>query len=79
MAVPFTAIPKQHFIVKGARILYEPSIFNGNGQEVRKILVLSVDQATREQLTAIETQLHLGETLCSIIKPEAIRSKVDMD
>ena len=79
MAVTFTAIPKHHFIVKGARILYEPSIFNGNGQEVRKNLVLQVDEATRDQLTAIEVQLQLGETLCSIIKPEAIRVKVDME
>ena len=63
MAVTFTGIPKQHFIVKGARILYEPSIFNGNGQEVRKNLVLSVNQATCDQLTAIETQLQAGETL----------------
>ena len=36
MAVTFTAIPKQQFIVKGARILYEPSILNGNGQELRQ-------------------------------------------
>ena len=77
--VTFAAIPKQHFIVKGARTLYEPSMFNGNGQEVRKNLVLSVDQATRDQLTAIETQLQLGETLCSVVQPEAIRVKVDME
>ena len=79
MAVTFVAVPKQHFIVKGARILDEPSIFNGNGQEVRKNLVLSVDQVTRDQFTAIDTQLQLGETLCSVVKPESIRVKVDME
>ena len=65
--------------MKGAHILYEPCIFNGKGQEVRKNLVLSVDQAERDQLTAVETQLQLGETLCSVVKPESIRVKVDME
>ena len=47
--------------------------------EVRKNLVLAVDQATRDQLTASETQLQLGDTICSVVKPESIRVKIDTD
>ena len=46
---------------------------------MRKNLALSVEEATRDQLTAIEAQLQPGETLCSRTKPEAIRVKVDME
>ena len=79
MAVTFTSIAKHHLIVKGAQIAYEPSFHNGTGTEVRKNLVLVVDQQTRDQLTAIETQLHLGATLFSVVKPETIRVNVDTD
>ena len=79
MAVTFTAITKQHCIAKAVCILYEPSVYNGTGQEVRKNLVFPVGQATRDQLEAIETQLQLKD-LCSILKPDSIiEVKVDME
>ena len=79
MAVTFTAIPQQLIVVRNARIVYEPSVFNGTGTEVRRNLVLAVDQATRDQLTDIEDQMQLGPTRCSVVKPETIRVKVDTD
>ena len=79
MAVTFTAIPHQHLIAKNAKILFQPSVYNGSGTEVRRNLVLAVEQITRDQLTVIEEHLHLGPTLCSVIKPETIRVKVDTD
>ena len=79
MAVIFAAIPQQHFIAKPARVLYEPSVYNGVGSEVRRNLVLAVDQTTREALTLIETQQCLGPTLCSILEPDSIRVKIDME
>jgi hypothetical protein len=78
MAVTFTAIPKQQCIAKAARVLYELSVYNGTGQEVRKNLVLSVDQATRDQLEAIESHLQL-KNICSILTPATIKVKVDME
>ena len=78
MAVTFTAFAKRHCISKGATIRYEPSIYNGTGTKVRKNLVLSVDQATRDQIEAIETQLQLKD-VCSILKPDTIKVKVDME
>jgi hypothetical protein len=79
MAVTFTSITNHHLIAKGARIVYEPSVYNGNGAEIRKNLVLAVDQTIRDQLTAIETQLHLGPTLCFVVKSKTIRVKIDTD
>jgi len=75
MAVTFTAIPSQLIVVRNARVLYEPSVFGGIGTEIRRNLVLAVDQATRDQLTGIEDELQLGPTKCSVIKPEGIRVK----
>ena len=78
MAVTFTALQLQP-ILTHATCLYEPSVYNGTGQELRKNLLLAVDGIIRAQIAAIETQLDLGPTLCSIIKPEGIRVKIDME
>jgi len=79
MAVTFTSINQHHLIINNAKIVYEPSVYNGTGAEIRKNLVLAVDQTTRDQLTAIEAQMQLGPTLCSVVKLETIRVKVDTD
>jgi len=79
VAVTFTAIAQQHLVVRNARIVYEPSVFNGTGTEVRRNLVLAVDQAIRNQLTDIEDRMQLGPTRCSVVKLETIRAKVDTD
>ena len=60
MAVTFTAVNQHHLLIKNAKIVYEPSVYNGTGAEIRKNLVLAVDQTTRDQLTAIEAQMQLG-------------------
>ena len=78
MAVTFTAITQHSPIVKNAKIVDEPSVYNGTGTEVRRNLVLAVDQTTRDQIANIETQMNLGPTLCSVLKPETVRVKVDM-
>jgi hypothetical protein len=79
MAVTFTAITQQPIIAKAAKVVYEPSVYNGTGLEVRRNLVLAVDDSVRDQLATIETQLNLGPTLCSVLKPEGVRVKIDME
>ena len=79
MAVTFTAITQHHLMVKNANIVYEPSVYNGTGTEVRRNLVPAVGQTTRDQLANIETQMDLGPTLCSVLKPATVRVKVDID
>jgi len=77
VAVNFTAIPTQVIIAK-AQIVYEPSVFNGTGLEIRRNLVLRVEQSVSDQLVQVEDANNLGPTKCSIVKPETIRVKIDM-
>ena len=79
-AVTFSAIPKQYVLVRDAQVIYEPSVFGGNGGEQRVNMVLSVPDLARNQLKAIEDELGLGNTLCSCIKDDGhIRVKLDND
>jgi len=75
MAVNFSAI-QAVAILTNAAVVYEPSVFNGTGNEIRRNLVLKVDQPTIDQLLALE-QTH-GST-CSVVKTDTIRVKVDMN
>ena len=54
-------------------------MYNGNGTETRLNLVLAVEPIVRDQLAAIEASMHLGPTLCSVVKPEPIKMKVATD
>ena len=76
MAVNFTAIPVVTIIAKNASVVYEPSVFNGTGHEIRRNLVLKVDPAVSDQLLQLEAAN--GPITCSIVKPETIRVKIDM-
>ena len=78
MAITFTAFEKRQCISKAATVRFEPSMINGTGAEVRKNLVLTVDQATRDQIETIETQLQLKD-ICSILKQDTIKVKIDME
>ena len=75
MAVNFSAI-QAVAILANAAVVYEPSVFNGTGNEIRRNLVLKVDQPTIDQLLALE-QTH-GST-CSVVKTDTVRVKVDMN
>ena len=75
MAVNFSAIPAV-VILANAAVIYEPSVFNGTGQEIRRNLVPKVSSQVSDQLLALE-QTH-GAT-CSVVKPDTIRVKVDMN
>ena len=79
-AVTFAALPNQYILVRDAVVVYEPSVFGGNGEEKRKNLVLSVPEIVRVQLRSIEEDLVLGHSLCSVIKDDgSIRVKLDTD
>ena len=78
MAVAFTSTKRQVIIAKG-RVVYQPSVYNANGNETRLNLVLEVEPIVRNQLAAIEASMDLGPTMCSVIKPDTIKVKVDTD
>ena len=78
MAVTFTALTLPVIMTK-ATSLYAPSVYNGTGQETKLNLVLSVTDAVRDQVAAIETQLNLGPTSCSVLKNGSLKLKIDME
>jgi len=80
MAVSFIAIQTTSILAKEAQIIYEPSVFNGTGNEVRRNLVLKVEQSVRDELLKLEEGLATsGMQHCSVVKPETIRVKLDMN
>jgi len=78
MAVSFTALTLPVIMTK-ATSLYAPSVYNGTGLETKLNLVLSVSDAVRDQIAAIETQLDLGPTSCSVFKNGSLKCKIDLD
>ena len=78
MAVSFTALTLPVILTK-ATSLYAPSVYNGTGQETKLNLVLSVTDAVRDQIAAIESQLDLGPTSCSVFKNGSLKCKIDLE
>ena len=54
-------------------------MYNGTGQETKLNLVLSVTDAVRDQIAAIESQLDLGPTSCSVFKNGSLKCKIDLE
>ena len=78
MAVSFTALTLPVIVTK-ATSLYAPSVYNGTGTETKLNLVLSVTDAVRDEVAAIETQLNLGPNSCSVLKSGCLKVKIDME
>jgi len=78
MAVSFTALTLPVIMTK-ATSLYQPSVYNGTGAETKLNLVLSVTDAVRDEVAAIETQLNLGPNSCSVLKNGSLKVKLDME
>ena len=78
MAVNFTALSLPTLMVK-ATCLYQPSVYNGTGVETRLNMVLSVSDAIRDQIAAIENGLQLGPNSCSVLKGNSLKAKIDIE
>ena len=78
MAVAFTALSRPA-IITTATSLYAPSVFGGSGAERKLNLVLSVEDSVRDDILALEAQLDLGASACSVIKNGALKVKIDLD
>ena len=78
MAVTFTAL-NLPAIITTATSLYAPSVFGGSGVERKLNLVLSVEDSVRDELLALEKQLDLGASVCSVFKNGALKCKIDLD
>ena len=77
-AVTFTPlVPKQTVIARDAVVVWEPSVFGGDGSEKRLNLVLRVADHVREVFHSIEADAELGRPLCSVIRDDTIKVKID--
>ena len=64
--------------LSGARVIYEPSVYLGDGTEVRKNIVLEVSSEALEIIRGHETSIDASR-LCSCIKDDALKCKISMD
>ena len=78
MAVSFTALDLKTFQIH-CTCLYAPSVYGGTGLERKLNLVLSVEDAVRDEIAAIEKQLDLGPSACSVFKNGSLKCKIDLD
>ena len=64
--------------LENARIAFEPSVYNGDGTELRKnICFTNVQEDIMETVKAMETSL--GCPVCSCVKEDLLKAKVSMD
>lgn len=74
-AVTFTPLnPKEHLLAPNAIVVWEPSVFGGDGTERRLNLVLRVADNVCNALRSIE---HGAALDCSVVKEDTIRVKID--
>ena len=74
--------PKPHFILQNAKVVFEPSVYGGDGTETRVNLVLRVPSsgaaALREKVRNIEAALGL-EPRNSVMSEDTIKAKLPLD
>ena len=71
-------VPPEPMTLSGVRILYEPSVFGGDGSETRKNIVFVVPPSIIARVQGFEAPIDLAR-LCSCIKGDALKCKVNMD
>ena len=62
----------------GARVVYEPSVYGGDGAETRKNIVLEVSAEALDTIRGHEASIDPSR-LCSCIKDDALKCKISMD
>jgi hypothetical protein len=83
--VTFTPLqPKQHIIISNATVLFEPSVYGGNGTETRVNLVLRAQSlasggAALEAVRSIEASLGLDSRYSVAKGDDTIKCKLVLD
>jgi len=78
--VTFEAInPAPTFILNGAVVVYEPSVFGGDGTELRKNIVFEVPPSAIQAIRDLESKID-PKRLCSSIKDDSrLKCKIQVD
>ena len=70
---PFVTLP-----LTGVRVVYEPSVYGGDGTETRKNIVLEVSAEALDTIRGHDASIDASR-LCSCIKDDALKCKINMD
>ena len=78
--VTFEAMnPVSTFIMNGVTVVYEPSVFGGDGTELRKNIVFEVPPSAIHAIRDLESKID-PRRLCSSIKDDShLKCKIQMD
>ena len=74
MAVTFEKIVEQRILLREANVVYEPSVYGGDGSEQRKNIVLTL--SSEEAKLIQELEAGIGPRLVSSMKDGTIRAKI---
>ena len=74
MAVTFEKIAEQRILLSEAIIVYEPSVYGGDGSEQRKNIVLTLPPGAAQPIQELEAGI--GPRLVSSMKDGTVRAKI---
>jgi hypothetical protein len=77
-AVTFEHIPQKSIMLTGVIVKYEPSVFMGDGNEIRKNIMFQIrDEGETSEFIALEaTLLNTQKMLSSAFKDGALKAKI---
>ena len=76
MAVTFEKIAEQRILLSETTIVYEPSVYGGDGSEQRKNIVLTLPPGAAQPIQELEAGI--GPRLVSSMKDGTVRAKIMM-
>ena len=76
MAVTFEKIAEQRILLSKATVVYEPSVYGGDGSEQRKNIVLTLPPGAAQPIQELEAGI--GPRLVSSMKDGTVRAKIMM-
>ena len=76
--VTFEKLAAQRIIVCDAHVVYEPSVFGGDGSEPRKNIVMSISPTEEALIQELETEID-PKKLNSAIKDGTVKCKMTME
>ena len=76
--VTFEKLAAQRIIVCDAHVVYEPSVYGGDGSEPRKNIVLSISPAEEALIQELETEID-PKKLNSAVKDGTVKCKMTME
>ena len=73
--VTFEKLPEQHILIRDACVVYEPSVYGGDGSEAKKNIVLTVSPEASQPIRDIEDTMDQNR-LISVLKEDTIKAKI---